>query len=245
MLSGTANLADLVPGAPTIGSTDIEPLTLEGVEVLQLQYELAASQIENLFPPALHPTIPPLGQWIVWHADTSPWGKFTLVQFRISCRSGSRPRAFVLRAVIDNAEAKAQLSANWGLPLELRDIEFQRGYEVASFKVCDERGITLELDAKDPDPLEAKDIQFFASMHAAHLPNGLRLVQFDPTYVVHRAERYVPQLNEFNATAWGSTQINPDYAVIGYGVNAAITLPRLRFACRPNESAFSGTELIG
>ena len=102
----------------------------------------------------------------------------------------------------------------------------------------------LECVAKDPEPLTSQDIQFFASMHAANTPSGLRLVQFDPSYVVHRAERYTPQLDRFDAQRWGSDLIEPTYPVIGYGVNADITLPRIRFACRPEVSAFEGTEVV-
>lgn len=109
MLTGAADLATLVLQPPTIASFDIEPVTLTGVELIQVQYELAAESIEQLLPPALHPTIPPLGQWLTWEVPDSPWGAFTLVQFRISSRSGSRPRAFTLCAFINIEKARAAL----------------------------------------------------------------------------------------------------------------------------------------
>ena len=50
-------LEQLVSGLPTIPIWDIEPVDLDGVEILQAQFELAATNVERFLPPALHPTI--------------------------------------------------------------------------------------------------------------------------------------------------------------------------------------------
>ena len=81
-------------------------------------------------------------------------------------------------------------------------------------------------------------------MHLAHTPRGLRLVQVDPAFVIHRAERGHPELRGFDAAAWGDARIEPTHPVAGSIVLADVTLPRLRYLCRPDVWAFEGTENV-
>src|SRR5262245_50826414 len=100
MLIGTADIERLAIHAPVMDSLRTEPLVLERVEILQVTYEIAAVVRESLLPPALHPTNPPLVTWLFYACASSPWGAFVMAQARIECRSGVRPRAFLLAAVI-------------------------------------------------------------------------------------------------------------------------------------------------
>ena len=244
MLTGTTPLQELFPALPNIESFDVEPVTLENAEILQVQYEIRSAAIEKFLPPALHPTIPPLGIWTAWSATDSPWGAFNLVQLRLTCRSGARPRCFLISGAIDNPEAMRALSKNWGFCLQPAEIWFNRHYESGHFCVCFDDICVFQSDLKDPEILTAGDVQFFANMHGADTPRGPRLVQFDPLYEVHRAERYKPALQSFDGEAWGRDGIKPTYPVVAYGCNATIQLPKLRFLCKPEVSAFEGSESI-
>ena len=245
MLTGTAQLENLLATIPMIDSFDAEPVELPDVEIFQANYELAASRIRSFFPSALHATIPPLGQWTCWHARQSPWGAFRLVIFRISCRSGARPRALVRASCIDNADARDVLSKHWGLQPDLADISMRRNYESVDISVRRNGQVLLSLRGNDPEPLDTTAIQFFASMHAAQTNRGLRLVQFDPRYEATRAERYVPSLRAFDAQYWGGMQaIEPVYPVTSYGTKATVHIAKIRFLCRPEVSAFEGSEII-
>ena len=244
MLTGTTPLEELVPKLPTIASWQVEAVALEGVEILQAQFELAATSIERFLPPALHPTIPPLGHWTCWDVSDSPWGRFRLVQFRLSCRSGARPRAFLLGSMIDNESAKVHLSRSWGLEATEANIQFLRSYDAAEFQVDTNDGLAIDVKLRNPESLSTSDLQLFASMHGANTPSGLRLIQFDPSYEVHRTERYVPTMDHFDAHAWHRVGIEPVYAVTAWGANATIHLPNIRFVCRPDIDAFRGTESV-
>ena len=244
MLSGTTPLERLIPTLPTITTFDIVAVELNDVEILQVQYELASSQIETLLPPALHPTLPPLGQWVCWTVPASPWGEFRLVQFRISCRSGARPRGFLLRAIVDNAQVQKNLANSWGFAASLGEIKVFRGYDAANFQVFVKDRCVLNVKLSDPESLVTSAVQFFASMHGAETPRGMRLVQFDPNYETDRAERYAPKINLVDADTWGSERIDPVYPVVGWGAHTLIRLPRIRFVCRADVNAFQGTEAI-
>ena len=244
MLSGSRPLQELIPDLPRISSFDIDPVSLEDVEVLQVQYEISTAAIEHCLPPALHPTLPPLGIWTAWSVQDSPWGSFKLVQFRISCRSGARPRTFLAAAAIDNDNAQRELGRRWGLHARLSEICFNRRYESADFCVCFNDKCVLCADMKDPENLSPNDVQFFANMHGADTPRGLRLVQFDPQFEVTRAERYIPTIKQFDAEAWGIDSVQFTYPVISYGCNAVVHMSKLRFMCKPDVSAFEGSETI-
>ncbi len=244
MLSGTTALETLAPDAPEIRSFDVNAVPLAGVEMLHWSFEVAAAGLTELYPPALHPTLPPVAMFVAWAVPDSPWGAFRLAQVRLSCRSGARPRGFLVGAVIDNAAAGGALADHWGLRPGVGEVTVERYYDAARVEVAVEGETVLAVRADDPDPLRPNDIQFFATMHAARTPAGLRLVQFDPTIEVTRAERYTPVLEAFDGGAWGQPRLEPNYPVVAYGAHADITLPRLRFATRPDVSAFEGAETL-
>ena len=244
MLSGSTPLEILVPDAPEIRAFDGEPVPLTDVEILQWTFEVAAGEVTELYPPALHPTLPPMAMIVAWSVPDSPWGAFGLVQVRLSCRSGARPRGFLVGAVVDNAAAGGALAKHWGLRARVGRVEVERYYDAARVEVALEGDTTLAVRGDDPDLLRANDIQFFAAMHAARTPAGLRLVQFDPTWDVTRAERYTPVLEAFDGEAWGQPRLEPNYPVVAFGARANATLPRLRFATRPDVNAFEGAETL-
>jgi hypothetical protein len=74
MLLGSADPRALAERAPTLERFDTPPLELARVEVLQLAAEIRAGGVERLYPPALHPTLPPLAVWQVvaaWKARSA------------------------------------------------------------------------------------------------------------------------------------------------------------------------------
>ena len=102
MQIGTADPESLAENAPQLERLDVEAVTLEGVELFQLLCEIKAEGLLSRLPPALHPTIPGVLTWLGYRFDASPWGPFRLVQTRIECRSGTRPRGLLTAGVIDN-----------------------------------------------------------------------------------------------------------------------------------------------
>ena len=244
MLSGTASLADVGRDAPTMDGFDAPPVTLEGVELLQVVFEMAAEPMQALLPPALHPTLPPLVRWSMHRVTTSPWGPFQLAQTRIECRTGLRHRGYLLGGLIDNPEAASGLARGWGLSTQMGTLDFRRAYHELRASAVRDGSLVLDLRLVDPTPLAPADVQLVASMHAAHTPAGLRLVQFEPEHEISRAERGSPEVECFVAAAFGDARVEPVYPVSAVCCLGRMTLPRLRFVCRPDVWAFEGTESV-
>lgn len=244
MLSGTKTVADLELSAPVMPDFDTEVLRLEDVEVFKVLHEFSADAITDVLPSGLHPTIPPLVTWMAWHVSDGPLGPFTLVQARVECRSGARPRAFLVSAVVDTSDVAQTLGSRWGFAARVGSVQVERSYDRVRAIVSIDGRVVLDVDAIDPVPLRPGDIQWISNMHFAHTPRGPRLVQVDPSYEVTRAERCRPTVRSFDAAAWGEPRIVPTHPVAATISTATITLPKIRFLCAPDQPAFFGTETI-
>jgi Acetoacetate decarboxylase (ADC) len=244
MLVGTGDPELLARGAAELTGFATAPEKLLGVESLQIAFEADRAGADELLPPGLHPTRPPVVTWLVQRVPESPWGPFALAQCRIECRSGLRPRGFLRGAVIDNEAARAALAARWGYAAALGAPRLARSYDEIRASVALAGAIVLELALRDPMPLRTADAYYVASVHLAKTPRGLRLVQVDPDFDVARAERGRPLVLHFDAEAWRCPGLRPSAPVSGSFSIADVTLPSLRYACRPEVPAFLGTERV-
>jgi len=243
--TGCGDPDQLAIGAAEIADFAVQPLTLPGVDVLHATTEVANAGIEALLPPGLHPTLPPLVSWIVWRCPQSPWGAFALWQARLSCRSGVRPRGFVLAAGSDSAAAAAGLARGWGHPIgALGPVELIRHYDEVRGRVRIDGAIALELVLRRPEPLAPGDFQSIASVHLARTPSGLRFVQVEAEPAIERIERGALELVRVDATRCAKPGVVPTWPVAACWLRADLTLPGLRFASRPDVPAFVGTERI-
>jgi hypothetical protein len=228
-----------------MAALDADPLTLEGVEILQVAFETSTSMGQASLPPALDATAPPLLTWLVWRCPAGPIGAFVLAQARLGCRSGVRPRALLMGAYVDNAGAGAALTAGWGFGPAPADVQLHRHYDDIDATVAVDGRVILHVQLRDPQPLDPGDVQYTVSVHPARTPAGLRLVQVDPAYAVKRAERGQPRVVAYEASAWGDERLQPAWPVSASLTVTDVTLPRLRYLSRADVSAFVGTELIG
>jgi len=244
MLSGTASIDLLAARVPTMASVAAPPLELATADVLQAMYETETATRQSLLPPGLHPTDPPIVNWLFYRCATSPWGAFAMAQTRIECRSGVRLRAFLVAAVVDNAAAAQALQCDWGFTVRAGEVSLQRYYDTTHVRVVVDGCTGLELSIADPEPLAASDVQYVPNMNLARTPNGLRLVQVEPRYQITRAERGRPLVRIFDGSIWGVPELRPIHPVSASLVAADVTVPSIRFLCRPDLWAFEGTEKV-
>lgn len=247
-LSGVRDISPLVAGAPELESLGTEPLELKRAEILHLMFELASSTMESLLPKALHPTIPPTVTFIVSSFPDGPAGAFNLAQVRIGCRAGIRPRGFLLASYCDNDQAAELLRSRWGFDCRPGSVKLRHQHDRAVGSV--EAGGKTILDAQliDPEFISGGDVQYTATMNLVRLnrDGGLqpRLLQVDPEYVFHRAQRGRPQLVSFDHAAWNAQGVEPVYPVSATIATCDMTLPKLRYIMDPDLPAMQGTEAL-
>jgi hypothetical protein len=233
MLQGTATLD--ASAYPTVTTPATEPLVLPGADVLLVAWELWADAERDPFPPALHPVSPTVVQWTFLRARESVHGAFTLAETRLVCRSGMRTRGFHIDAWTDNAAVADVLREGWGYRIQVADVSLSHRFDGTSGRVA---GV-LECGHTRPIRLTPDDVQYTATMHPAVLDRGLRLLQVERDHDVHQAERGTPYL-----TSFVHDTLRPSFAVSASSARADVVLKPVRYVCRPEVSAFEGTEPI-
>ena len=142
------------------------------------------------------------------------------------------------------AEAVAALSSQWGLPARLGTVSLRRHYDATELEVGVDGVPACELRASGPEPLAPGDVQYSVTMTLAVTTRGARLVQVEPEYELEMVERVRPRLASFDGAAWGEPALSPVHPVTATVGIGAVTIPRLRFVCRPDVLAFEGTEVV-
>jgi hypothetical protein len=241
MIVGNAEIASFV-GMPTISAWSSGPVTLGDVTCFQLIAEVRRSSRLDLLPPGLHPTDPSTLSIQAWNVGASPWGAFAFVFSRLSCRSGLRARGLTTAAVATTDEAVRGLAETYGFPCRLGNILLVEHYDAVDLDVDD----SLSVRAVDSRPLGLDDVQYTGTMNLAQSPNGLRLVQVEADHSPTRVQRLRGRIDRFDANSWGDGRLDP-YEVVASTVatETSIVIPAVRFVCRPDVSAFQGTEKVG
>ena len=224
---------------------DTDACTLPDAEVLQVMFEIRIGGRQTSLPAGLHPTNPPTIVVQVWRCPESPWGPFSLAQGRVGSRSGLRPRGFVQGCVCDN-ERRALRCARAGASRCSG-----RGHAAAPLRRggrrrCGRRRRRARDRAADPDPLGPDDVAYSPTLTLAHTPRGARLVQID-TDVAVDARRAAASAccDVFDAEGFGlHPTVEPYHPVSASIALGTIELHRLRYVCRPDELAFTGTETV-
>jgi hypothetical protein len=247
-IQGTLDVSPRVGATVLAADLATEPVVLPRAEVFQVMYEIASEHIDDMLPPALQRTDPPIVTFVCIKAVDSPLGSFTLAQTRVGCRAGARPRGFVTGGYIDNPDAAPALAAGWGYSLSDASITLGGRYHDVEAEVRVDGRPILVTSLVDPSPLSGAEIQFAASMQLARvIRDGSelpRLVQVDPELTFHRASRGRPRLDAFEADAWGDPRIDPVYPVSAWYAVCDLSLPKVRYICDPARAAFEGTEKL-
>ena len=246
-IAGTLDVTPLLDGASRMPSLDAQPWEIARVETLQLMFEIDDRDMASLLPKALHPTIPPVVMISVAQYPDSPAGAFLLAQVRVGCRAGVRPRGFLLHAYSDSAAACKELASQWGYRCAAADIRLQRYHDRIEASVSLNGTAILRAALIDPEPVSGGDIQYVANMNLARLASeGDKplLIQVDPEFRFHRAERGRPDLPLFERDAWHAVGVDPVYPVHATFTTCDTGFPKIRYVMDPDVPAISGTRAV-
>lgn len=247
-LTGTRDLSNLLAAAPKMASLDTDTWSLPGTSQLQVMYEIDESGMVSLLPPSLHPTIPPTVVFNVTHVPESSVGPFTLAEARVGCRSALRPRAFCARAYIDSEKAASELASRWGYPLAIADVQLRRHYDRVWGTVEIGGRVVLDVSLMNPEPISGGDIQYLPNMNTARVVRDGkevgRLIQVDPEYTFHKADRGKPRLDTFDPAAFLLDGCRPVWPVSASHAIADMTFPHLRYVIDPEKSPLAAVEKV-
>jgi hypothetical protein len=244
--SGTLEVVPRVAEAPLMDGFDAEPWQIAGVETLQVSYEIDERAMTALLPPALHPTIPPTLIVTVARYPESPAGPFAMAQARLGCRAAALPRGFLLHAFADSEEAAAALARRWGYACGVGDVRLRRYHDRITGSVRADGREILRASLVDPQPISGGDIQYVANMNLARAPGceDGALIQVDPEYVFHGAERGRPELAVFDQAAWRAPGVEVVWPIVASFTVSDSGFPRIRFVLNPTTPAVAGTRRV-
>jgi hypothetical protein len=247
-LAGSLDIRSLLEDAPSVTLSD-RTQHFDDVDILQVLYEIGFADIESLVPPALNPTIPPVVTFLAYRARESAFGPFSLVQVRLSARSGVRPRAFLISARCDNPALAEVLSDAWGFRIRPATVTLQRFHDRVDCRVVVDKRPILEVALIDPQPITGHDVQYPPGMHLARVQgdDGPRpkLIQVDTEYEFRRADRGRPELRTFEPEAWGNERLIPTEPISASFAACRVDIGAVRYICNPDIPAAEGTQKVG
>jgi hypothetical protein len=247
-LSGTRDVEPLLAQVATMTGFDTEPLVLNGVSVLQVLYEIKQGAMVSLLPPALHPTIPPTIAFVVTDVPESPFGPFVLAEARVGCRAGARPRGFVGRCFVSSQAAADGLAARWGYPAHVADVRLKKGYDRITGSVASDGSLALSATLMNPEAISGGDIQYLPAVNLAMVRRESgdvpRIVQVDPEFQMHKADRGKALIEAFDAAAWLLDGAELSWPVSASCAQADMEMPQIRYVLDPFKPAIQGVEKV-
>jgi hypothetical protein len=235
--------------APLMSGLDTDPWELKGAEILQLTFEVVEDPAEWLVAPALHPSIPPYATLSVARFPDSPVGPFALAQVRLVVRAGIRPRGYLLGAYTDSEKAATELRTRWGFTVDQATIGLQARHDRVIGTVERNGHTILDMEAENPEHISGADVTYLDSLHLVRVNEDGQekplIVQIDPEYVFHAAQRGIPHLKAFNAAAWGGeNRLQCTSPMTATFTRCDTDLPRMRFALDPSVPAMQGSRKL-
>jgi hypothetical protein len=244
-LFGLKDGASLLEGAPKMRDLHTAPWELERAEILNLIFEINDDKMVDLLPKALHPTIPPIIYLSLHKFPDSPVGPFLLAQARIGCRAGVRPRGFLTQAYVNTQAAADALASQWGFACRVSDVALHRYHDRIAMTVSDGGRVILEAALIKPEPISGGDVQYVANMNLARVDDKPLLVQVDPEFTFHKAERGRPTVTQFVGEAWNADGVRAEYPVSASFAVADTGFPVIRYVVNPDVPALVGSRKAG
>ena len=248
-LFGQLDMQTILPHLPEMANFDTEPWELLGVVQLYLAFEIAMAGADLVLPKAMHPAVPRYITVVVSRLPQTPVGPFALAQLRLMGRAGVHPRGYTLHAYTDAPEATAALRQRWGFPAETADvIRLQTYHDRVSATVVKAGRTLLDVALSHYEGVAGSDINFISSVHLAQVraiaDPGPRLVQVDPKYTIHQAERGCPVLHSLDVAAWHCPGFRVVHPIIGTCTTVDTDLPQIRFVMDPELPVTAGTTRV-
>jgi hypothetical protein len=244
---GVLDVATTLPDLPNLTALAGPTWEMPDAQFLQINWEVEDDGALALTPPSLHPSIPPFASFFASHFPESAVGPFSLVQIRLVVRAGIRPRGLCLGAVCDSPAAVTALRDHWGYPVQLGDVMFARRHDQVRFTATLDGRTVADLAVHTADVINGSDLMTFDNLHLVRLGDetGAKLVQVDPEYTIHQADRGRPFVSLPDAQALGMQgALRLASPIIGFTFRADTDLVPVRFTIDSVQPAVSSTKRV-
>jgi len=246
-LFGALDIGAIAEHLPVLPSLDADAWHLPKAETLQLLVEVPR-KIDGLLPKAMHPSVPSYVVLAVTHYPESPVGEFSMAVLRLGSRAGAHPRGFLLGAYASTPEAVTALRQGWGFPARHGRVSLIRRHDRINGIVTVEGRTILDCALLDPEAISGGDVQYISWVTLARAPLEGReqplLIQVDPHYTFHKAERGRAEVRTFEAAAWNAAGVQLVYPVLATCCTIDTDLPRIRFVMDTELPVYKGTRRI-
>jgi hypothetical protein len=244
---GTLDVAPIAPDLPKLTEIAGPTWELPDAEFLQINWEVDDEGALALTPPSLHPSIPPFASFFASHFPESPVGAFSLVQVRLVVRAGIRPRGLCLGAVCDSPAAVTALRDHWGYPVQLGDVDVAHRHDQVRFTASLDGRTVVDVGVHTADVINGTDLMTFDNLHLVDLPGEStpKLVQVDPEYTIHQADRGRPTVSLPDPQALGMVgSLRLVSPIIGFTFRADSDLVPVRFTIDSVKPAITSTNRV-
>lgn len=247
-LFGHLDLGTIAQRLPTLPDLDTHAWALPGAETMQLLLETSRTAADALLPKAMHPAVPSYLAITFTRCPESPVGPFTLATVRLGSRAGAHPRGLVLGAYASTPEAADGLRRGWGIPASAAKVSLIRRHDRLMGIVEKDSATVLDCALVNPEAISGSDVQLINWVTMANAPlDGTTspiLIQVDPKYVFHKAERGRPEVRTFDPAAWNAGELRPGDPIVATVASVDTDLPRIRFVMDPLKPVYQGTRRI-
>jgi hypothetical protein len=240
---------DVAPAAdlPHLSALAGPTWELPDAEFLQINWEVEDDGALELTPRSLHPSIPPFASFFGCHFPESPVGPFSIVQVRLVVRAGIRPRGLCLGAVCDSTAAVDALRDHWGYPVQLGDVDLAHRHDQVRFTAALDGRTVIELAVHTADVINGSDLMTFDNLHLTRVGDdaAATLVQVDPEYTIHQADRGRPAVVLPEPQALGMAgALRLAAPIIGFTFRADSDLVPVRFTIDAVKPAITSTTRV-
>ena len=163
-------------------------------------------------------------------------------------RAGIRPAACASARVCDSAAAVERAARPLGLPGAARrgDVRPAATTRCASRRALDGRTV-VDFAVHTADVINGSDLMTFDNLHLVRLgdDDGAKLVQIDPEYTIHQADRGRPTVSLPDPQALGMRgALRLASPIIGFTFRADTDLVPVRFTIDGVEPAITSTKRV-
>ena len=245
---GTLDVAPIAPDLPDLSALAGPEWELADAEFLQINWEVDDAAALALTPPSLHPSIPPFASFFACRFPESPVGA---VLDRAGAPRRARrhpaPRPVPRRGVRLGRRPSQALRDHWGYPVQLGEVDVAHRHDQVRFTAALDGRTVVELAVHTADVINGSDLMTFDNLHLVRLPgeDSPQLVQVDPEYTIHQADRGRPTVSLPDPQALGMRGalrlVSP---IIGFTFRADSDLVPVRFTIDSVKPAIASTKRV-